>query len=370
MKLIKNMMLFAAALLVASCDTDVDTPQISNPSEFVAPVIGQCSDVIVNADNSNDESVIFTWTAADFGLPVQILYSVYLTNGSTSALVGTSATLSLSVTKGDLNGVVINGLGYEPNKTVSISAYVTAKIAGTDNYEAIASNTSNSFNVSTFAAALKWLHLCGEFNSWTIASAPIFYETTGGSNIYECMVDFTVPADYTATTAGRSYFKVTAEQNWSGDNWGYNYLTPSWAGGDTEQADSNLSLDVDKKCIAKISVNTTVMTIDMEYVGNVIGLVGSFNDWGGSADPVFTYDAASSSWKTEPVSLSAGDEIKVRVDADWATNWGASGKKSTAVDGGFELEAGADNIKVDAAGTYVVVLHANRTPYVLELQKQ
>ena len=80
MRLFKNIMLFAAVAtaLFTSCETDVDTPQISTPESFVAPVIGQCSDVIVNADNSANENVIFTWTAADFGLPVQILYSVYL----------------------------------------------------------------------------------------------------------------------------------------------------------------------------------------------------------------------------------------------------------------------------------------------------
>ena len=69
MRLFKNIMLFAAVAtaLFTSCETDVDTPQISTPESFVAPVIGQCSDVIVNADNSANENVIFTWTAADFG---------------------------------------------------------------------------------------------------------------------------------------------------------------------------------------------------------------------------------------------------------------------------------------------------------------
>lgn len=60
MRLFKNIMLFAAVAtaLFTSCETDVDTPQISTPESFVAPVIGQCSDIIVNADNSANESVI------------------------------------------------------------------------------------------------------------------------------------------------------------------------------------------------------------------------------------------------------------------------------------------------------------------------
>ena len=371
MKSFKNILLFAVAATFASCETDVETPQLGNITEFVAPVIGQCSDVIVNADNSKEETVIFTWTPADFGLPVQVLYTVYLTNGTTNAVLGTSNTTSYSISKGDFNGVVINSLGVNANEKVSISAYVTAEVYGTSAYQPIASAQSNNFTVSTYAAALKWLHLCGEFNAWTIASAPIFWETTGGSNIYECMVDFSLPADATPTMAGRSYFKVTAEQNWAGANWGYNFLTPSWSGGNTEQADSNLSLDVDKKCIGAISVNTAVMTIDLELIGNSIGLVGTFNNWGETPDAKFVYDAVSSTWKTEPVTLEDGAEIKLRVDSDWAKNWGVSGagNPSSAVAGGIDLDGG-DNYKVATGGTYVAVLHANRTPYVLELVAQ
>lgn len=58
MKLFKNILLFAVAATFASCETDVETPQLGNITEFVAPVIGQCSDVIVNADNSKEETVI------------------------------------------------------------------------------------------------------------------------------------------------------------------------------------------------------------------------------------------------------------------------------------------------------------------------
>ena len=65
MKLFRNILLFAAAATFVSCETDIDTPQISSADKFIAPVIGQCSDVIVNADNSKEETVIFTWTAAE-----------------------------------------------------------------------------------------------------------------------------------------------------------------------------------------------------------------------------------------------------------------------------------------------------------------
>lgn len=98
-------------------------------------------------------------------------------------------------------------------------------------------------------------------------------------------------------------------------------------------------------------------------------MCGDFNGWG-TDDAVFTYDPLSSTWKTAVVALEAGQGVKVRANADWAVNWGTSGKNSTAVSGGLELAAGGDNISVPESGNFIVVLHANRTPYVLEFQKQ
>lgn len=367
MRLFKNIMLFAAVAtaLFTSCETDVDTPQISSPESFVAPVIGQCSDIIVNAENSANENVVFTWTAANFGLPVQVLYSVYLTSGENSALLGTSPSTSYAISKGDLNGVVINGLGVAANETATVSAYVTAKMYGTDEYKPIASAASNNFSVTTYAAPLTALYLCGEFSgSWDINNAPIFWETSAGSNTYTCMVDLSKTA--AGDDADRSFFKVVAQRAWSGDNWGYEDLKPSWTC--PEQNDKNFSLPFSEGNIFELTVNKTVMTIDKKAIGKTLGLIGDFNNWGD--DVAFTYDYLSSSWKTEPVALEAGKAIKVRVDGAWDTNWGMTGTMSTAIAGGYELEAGKDNISVPETGTYVVVFHGNRTPYVLELVKQ
>ena len=368
MKYIKYIMLLATIGFFTACESDIETVQINNPSAFVAPVIGQCNNVIVNADNSAAESVIFTWSAADFGQPVQILYSLYLTDGTTDAYVGNSSSTSLAVSKGDLNGAIMNEMGYPANTSVSVYAYVVAKIADTDMFDSVKSNISNSFTVDTYAQAKKWLFLCGEAtNGWDIGNASIFYETAGGSNIYSFMANFN---QGTAAGNERSYFKITVEQNWSGANWGYNFLTPSWSC--PEQSDSNLSLDLSEGDIFMLTINTSVMTIDHKAIGKSIGLVGSFNDWGqnDNHDVPFVWDYTTNTWKTEPVSLDAGAEIKIRVDEKWDTNWGKTGAMSSEVKNGYELEKGADNIIVSEAGTYVVVFHANRTPYVLELIKQ
>lgn len=372
MKLFKSIMTLATAALFAACQTDIDTPQIGNSADFVAPVLGACGDVIVNADNADSENVIFSWTAADFGLPVQVLYQIYLVRGDVEALAGATNSTSIAIPKGDLNGVVINGLGVSANETAEVTAYVSATVANSTKYEAIKSEQSAPFSVSTYAAPLKWLYLVGEFNNWAIETAPIFWETAAGTNIYECMVDFT-PTNEAPTKAGHSFFKITAQQAWvNDDTYGKDQLSASWTV--EENTDGNLSLPITDGVINQISVNMSSMTINKKIIGNQLGLVGTFNNWGNDGDPdaIFAYDALTSTWKTDPIALSANAEIKIRLDNDpkYAINWGDGGKTSTAVAGGMELAEGGGNIVVAEGGTYVVVLHANRTPYVLELQKQ
>ena len=365
MKLLKYITLFAiTAFMAVSCSDDVDVRLINSPEQFVAPVISSCSNVIVNANNSEAESVIFTWQPADFGLPLQILYSVYLEKDGESAMLGTSYSTSFSISKGDFNGAVINGLGVAANETVEVKAYVTAQISGTNEYAPISSARSNSFSVVTFMAPLKWYHLCGQFMNWTIAEAPIFWETAGGTNQYTCMVDFSIPDAVGDET--HSYFKVTAEQNWSADNWGYNFLTPSWDC--PEQADSNLAMPLDEGNIFQVTVNTSVMTIDKKNIGKTLGVIGSFNDWNGDAPLI--YNHIESAWLTEPIELAAGDQIKIRVDGGWTLNWGTSGTMSSVISGGYETAVGGDNVVVAEAGIFIVKLHANRTPFVIELVKQ
>lgn len=368
MKLFKSIMTLATAALFAACQTDIDTPQIGNSADFVAPVLGACGDVIVNADNADSENVIFSWTAADFGLPVQVLYQIYLVRGDVEALAGATNSTSIAIPKGDLNGVVINGLGVSANETVEVTAYVSATVANSTKYEAIKSEQSAPFSVSTYAAPLKWIYLVGELNDWVETTAPIFWETAAGTNIYECMVDFTPNCVNNTPTDPENYsfFKIIPEQSWTED-WGVNDLSASWS---ITNSTDNLSLPLADGVINQISVNLAAMSISKKTVGNKLGLMGSFNNW--AADVPFTYDALTSTWKTEPVNLPANAEIKLRIDGTWegTLNWGDAGKASTAVAGGMELAEGGGNIVVADGGTYVVVLHANRTPYVLELQKQ
>ncbi len=78
----------------------------------------------------------------------------------------------------------------------------------------------------------------------------------------------------------------------------------------------------------------------VEYVpaDHTYGIIGSFEGSGWSTDVPMTA-AGDNSWTGE-VTLKAGDEFKVRADGDWTYSWGN----------------GADNLKCEADGTYVVTI--------------
>ena len=167
MKFFKYIILSAAVAMFASCETDLDTVQINNPEEFVAPEIkGEYGDITVTAANAKTESVEFAWSAADFGLPTEVIYSVYLSYGDKSALLGQKKETKAAFTYEDINSIALSGLGIAPNATGNVSAYVTAKMAGTNNYEPIVSAKSNSFNVTTYEVPVKAMYLVGEINGW------------------------------------------------------------------------------------------------------------------------------------------------------------------------------------------------------------
>ena len=81
----------------------------------------------------------------------------------------------------------------------------------------------------------------------------------------------------------------------------------------------------------------------LEYVpaDHTYGIVGSFegSNWGEGEDVAM--EAAGDNVWTGEVELKAGDEFKVRADADWTYSWG---------------DASGENLKCEADGTYVVTI--------------
>lgn len=361
MRYIKNIAILLVSLFCFwACETELETARLNPESGFTAPTLIAMADVIVNADNSKVEAVIFNWTEASFGVPTQIEYALHLTGNGKEVLAGTSFGTSLTLSKADLNGLVVNDLSVPANETAKIGAYLTTSVYGTD-VKGATSNAIN-FNVTTFKAALRYRFICGEFQGWTIDSAPIIWETDGGTNIYRTLVDLE-----NGNEDLYSYFKITEARDWSHANWGYDYLTPSWTC--PEQNDHNLSVPKDEGIINLLTINVGKMTIDREPHKSV-GLIGAFDESGWNTEVPFVYDAVSGTWEAGPVTFSGATNFLIRLSENWDYKYGDGVKASDDVPGGFEVNKGGADINVPSTGTYVMVLHADRTPFVLVMNKQ
>jgi hypothetical protein len=82
-------------------------------------------------------------------------------------------------------------------------------------------------------------------------------------------------------------------------------------------------------------------------------------------------------WVSPAVTFKESDGLAflIRLNTandpnNWAFKFGTNGEASAEVPGGIKLVQGGGDITVPSAGTYIMKLHGNRTPYVLVMEKQ
>ena len=367
MKFVKYLSLFvAAAAALVSCETGIEEAQINPAEEFVAPVLDPLSDIVVNADNLKAESVLFTCSAADFGLPVQITYQLYLQCGETTILAAENNLPVITLDKQTFNGLAMNQLGIPAGQSGQMSAYVIA-IAGQSQFKTEASNVI-SFNVTTYRAPLSVYYMCGYFvNAWDINNAVLVWEKAAGTRQYEALVNMV--ADPGNGLAG---FKVMPGRAWSGD-WGYDAFS-SLSSNFTKAPDGNLVLP---EGAAHIKFNITNKTIEAVSYPNGVDIAGSWDaSWG---KPIkMNYDYLTNTWRSAE-KVPAGSEYKIRMNCDWAVSYGVSTGGGTTgkaaqplgdldtITEAYEVD-GSDNIKIPGTGDVTVVLHAERVPWVVSYE--
>lgn len=357
MKTIKNFALAAASVLMAACTLELDKTAISGSEDFVTPVLSEVSDVVSDANTSGVEQVVFTWSSADFGAATQVEYSLYAKLGDKTALLGQSYSNTVSIAKGDLVGVVVNDLGGKKNENIAVESYVEANIYGSVSTEVLKSNAV-SYSVFTYLPAKKQIWLPGKYQGWNQFGTPI-WEYAAGTSQYKFLVDVSNP-DETPY-----YFKVVDESgSWVGMNDGY---TPDgWTVADPANSDGNFSVTADEP-IVYLTIDTKKKTVAKEKVTKV-AMIGSFNGWNEADEPQFTYDATENVW-VSPVIAFDGAGWLVRLNGNWDFKYGGA-VPSSDIEGGFELTKGGSDITGTPTGNYIVKLHTNRDPFVIEYVQQ
>lgn len=357
MKTIKYFALAAVSVLMSACTLDLDKTTISDAEGYVTPVLSEVADVVSDANTSSVEQVVFTWTPADFGASTQVEYSLYAKIGEKTALLGQSYSNSVSIAKGDLVGVVVNDLGGDKNVDVAVESYVEANIYGSVSTEVLKSNAV-SYSVFTYLPAKKNIWLPGAYQGWNQLGTMV-WEYAAGTSQYKFLVNVSDGG------AGPFYFKVVDEgKNWVGMNDGY--VADKWEVADPSNSDGNFSVPADEP-ILWLTIDTKKKTVAKQVMTKV-AMIGSFNGWNEAAEVEFTYNATDNVWESPVVDFDGAGWL-VRLNASWDYKFGGA-VASSEIEGGYEITQGGSDITETPTGKYIVKLHTNRDPFVIEYVQQ
>lgn len=364
MKRIFTIVLAVVALLGAiSCERQFEKTQISPIEDCVAPVLYAVGDVIVDQVNNKVEAVVFNWSSADFGAPVEVSYQLYMTYDGKEALIGQSYSNSLTVSKGDLNGVACAGVGVGKNETATVGAYLLAQVNGIGR-EGVKSNEI-AFDITTFDAPKNCIYMPGFYQGWSQKGTEL-WEMEGGTKIYRILAEFKEDPD---NSPGICPFKLSIGDEWTGISAGY---TATWEGYDYGDKDGNFGIPAGEE-VNFVTVDLNKKQLSREFV-KCVSVIGNLPECGGdwSTDVYFTYDSGANVWSTPVVTLAADSEFLVRMKNDWGMKFGDAIKASSEVEGGFELTQSGDaaNIKPGLDGSYIIKLYGNHTPLVLVYEQQ
>src|SRR5699024_5916632 len=109
----------------------------------------------------------------------------------------------------------------------------------------------------------------------------------------------------------------------------------------------------------KINVDLNALTYST--LNTSWGLIGSATPNGWDSDMDMTYNPEAKTWSIT-TTLTA-DFIKFRANDAWDLSYGEN-------NGDANLEAGGEDIPVEEAGTYKIVLDLSKAPYSYQLIEQ
>ena len=341
MKITKYFLSLAAAVgMIAGCQTP-EIIKIAAPEDVVAPVLEEIDGPIeITPTNMGLEKVTFAWSAADYGVPVQVNYSLEAATAAAPdtkvAITSGLTTTSVEVTYEVLNQILFNDLKLEDGVAEEVVFTIGAKVGET------AKIYSNAITVSCKVTAAEKvypkLYVVGSYNGWSHDSNQYLFDFAGADAVYQGLIDF--GADHASNE-----FKIT------GGGWG------------NDEHSMNGAHDAESKTIALVAgggdnINVyqakrfyhltfdRALTLTADVSFDQIGVIGDFNGWG--ADVVMEFNTAKQRFYAD-VEFPADGGFKFRLDGGWDVSYGSTG--SGVLDSG-------DNIPVKA-GNYRVYLNMN-----------
>lgn len=164
-------------------------------------------------------------------------------------------------------------------------------------------------------------------------------------------------------TLGEGAYKVRVNDNWGNpweDPYAYNLggdpNDMTFGGSDipSEPGVYDITMNLSTSANYALTFNKTGDVVIEDPMAKNYGLVGTINNWGETPDLVFEAVEGKDYKVVKNVTLTESDQIKIRVDSDWAENYGGEGDVepyALAVDTKVTLVAGGKNMSM-AAGSY------------------
>ena len=169
-------------------------------------------------------------------------------------------------------------------------------------------------------------------------------------------------------TLGEGAYKVRVNDNWGNpweDPYAYNLggdpNDMTFGGSDipSEPGVYDITMNLSTSANYALTFAKTGDVVIEDPMAKNYGLVGTINNWGETADLVFEAVEGENYKIVKNVTLKAEDQIKVRVDSDWAENYGGPGETEPyvmAANTKVTLVAGGKNISM-AAGSYDIYFY-------------
>lgn len=332
---LKTYALAFCAFFLFSCEKDEDRAILmpaGNPS--LASLAGT---MVFSEEAAAEEAATFSWAFPGFGFPAATQYSLEFdkagNNFASPKNVVAGNSLKKAFDVATLNTLLLQ-LGLEPGQEADVEVRLRANAMGVSGAnEKVEPLYSNKLDlVVTPYSIVKepgFIYMPGAYQGWDpgTAASLISVEDDG---VYEGYVTF--------PDAESLEFKITAERSWD--------LNYGEGGGGTLSTDNAPNLKVDQPGTYLIKADLNNLTWSAEPYS--WGIIGDATADGWDTDTDMTFDSEERVWKTE-ANLTAG-ELKFRLNDDWGTNYGDDDTSDDI------LTAGGANIKIAAAGKYLIVL--------------
>lgn len=343
---------FAAILLCfTACEEQVFDPVLTlgNAASISAPADG--TSIVIVEGTEDNEFATFTWSAADFGFPAGISYSVEVDLAGNNfaeaqAIVPAVSTTQAMVDNGEVNNFLISrggSGGTEQAMEARVKAVVGREADGNVLYSEVI-----TLNVTPFEAERVYpsLFVPGAHQGWDPATAPQIYDISDQPDgTYDGYVYF---------LDGMNEFKFTDAPNWDNGNFG-----DDDADGNIDDGGGNIVSGDPGMYRLNVNINDKTYTTELTNWG----VIGSATPTGWDSDTDMVFDEVSGTLKLTLDLVGGVDQaIKFRVNDDWGTNLG-----DTGADG--SMEYGGDNIAIDESGNYTIELLLNQPIFGYTLTK-